>query len=159
GPAEARHEADDDEQYDPGDRNEGVLTIEVSLGAYLYRLRDFAHAIVAGWLFHDPAGRDDAVKNRHDRAGKRDPHTVLLQHRTTPFGAYPNGHSRQYSAMAAFGQPADLRCAEGVLRARRRRAGGVCSSARGASVRCFETAPKSGGVRCRASAGASPNRA
>src|SRR6185437_5437960 len=127
-------EADDQEQHDTRDCYGDVLAIQVGLGAFLDRERDFAHALVAGGLFHDPADGQDAVENRDDRATQRDPHTVLFQHRTTPFGAYPNGHSRQYSALAAFGQPANLWNADGFWRARRRFGGGVCSTARSVSA-------------------------
>src|SRR6185437_9101287 len=79
GPIE--EEADQQEQHHAGDGNGAVLAVEVGARAHLDGARNFLHARVAGGLLHDPAGRDDAVENRNDRATQRDPYPILLQHR------------------------------------------------------------------------------
>ncbi len=70
-PADGRR-ADDHEQDHADDADRRVLAIEIGLRAGLDRGGDFAHPIVAGRLFHDPADRHDSVDDGCDRADQRE---------------------------------------------------------------------------------------
>src|SRR5581483_10413103 len=72
--------------------------------AFLDRQRDLAHALRAAGLLHDPARREHAVEDGHDRAADRDPQTVLFQHHRKPLVASARVRQpREYSGREGFG--------------------------------------------------------
>jgi len=63
---------DDHEQHHADDAYGRVLPVEICLRAGLNRGSNFAHSLVAGRLGQNPADRPGAIRERDDRADKRE---------------------------------------------------------------------------------------
>ena len=78
-PAELVVEAEQEERRDRDEADRHVLAPEVGSRAFLHRLADLAHALVAGRPAEHPDRQPDSEPDRHARAEERKQHGVVVE--------------------------------------------------------------------------------